>query len=159
MERARRGDAAAFGLLMRKHAPLVRRVLTNRLGKTDALDDLAQETWLHVYTGLPGLRETGRFAAWLQGIVLNVARLWLREQRAHARLSEALTREGAERARVPSSTAAFCSSVEAMVTAREEQNALFAAMETLPRRRVRRHDSATGTGCRTRRSRSGWAYR
>ena len=57
VERARRGDAVAFGLLVEKYTPSIRRLIIHKLGRPDDLHDLLQETWLHVFVGLDQLRE------------------------------------------------------------------------------------------------------
>lgn len=78
VERARRGDRAAFGLLVEKHSPALLRVIARRAGPQDA-PDLAQETWLRAFVNLDRLQDPARFGAWLGGIGINVARMWLRD--------------------------------------------------------------------------------
>lgn len=63
--RCQLGERAAFGELVdRWHRPLwsfVHRMVPNPARS----DDLAQETWLRVVRGLPGLAAPDRFGAWL----------------------------------------------------------------------------------------------
>lgn len=77
VERARRGDRAAFGLLVEKHSPALLRVIARRAGPQDA-PDLAQEAWIRALLHLDRLREPARFGVWLAGIGANVVRMWLR---------------------------------------------------------------------------------
>jgi len=69
VQRARTGDAAAFGTLVRQHQSKVRGFL-RRLTRGDAAlaDDLAQETFLEAHCKLDQFRGEGSFGAWLCGI-------------------------------------------------------------------------------------------
>ena len=69
VQRARAGDAAAFGMLVRQHQSKVRGFL-RRLTRGDAAlaDDLAQETFLEAHRKLEQFRGEGSFGAWLCGI-------------------------------------------------------------------------------------------
>ena len=69
VQRARTGDAAAFGSLVRQHQSKVRGFL-RRLTRADAAlaDDLAQETFLEAHRKLDQFRGEGSFGAWLCGI-------------------------------------------------------------------------------------------
>ena len=69
VQRARTGDAAAFGTLVRQHQSKVRGFL-RRLTRGDSAlsDDLAQETFLEAHRKLDQFRGEGSFGAWLCGI-------------------------------------------------------------------------------------------
>ena len=69
MERARGGDRAAFGRLVKRHQSAVRLQL-RRLTRGDAAlaDDLAQDTFLQAWTGLSGFRGEARLSTWLYRI-------------------------------------------------------------------------------------------
>jgi RNA polymerase sigma factor (sigma-70 family) len=75
---AQSGDAVAFRLLVERYQPMVlARAL--RLGAdVHGAEDLAQEAFLHAFTGLHRLRDPQRVAAWLAGIVDNLHRAALR---------------------------------------------------------------------------------
>jgi RNA polymerase sigma-70 factor (ECF subfamily) len=68
-QRARSGDASAFGALVRQHQSKVRGFL-RRLTRGDAAlaDDLAQETFLEAHRKIGQYRGDGSFDAWLCGI-------------------------------------------------------------------------------------------
>jgi RNA polymerase sigma-70 factor (ECF subfamily) len=68
-QRARSGDATAFGALVRQHQSKVRGFL-RRLTRGDAAlaDDLAQETFLEAHRKIAQYRGDGTFGAWLCGI-------------------------------------------------------------------------------------------
>src|SRR5262249_52354779 len=67
--RASKGDAAAFGFLVRRHQGQVRGFLLRVTGGRHALaDDLAQETFLEAWAKIAQFRGQGSFAGWLLGI-------------------------------------------------------------------------------------------
>ncbi|MAF12775.1 hypothetical protein CMK11_20180 [Candidatus Poribacteria bacterium] len=77
---ARRGDAAAFASLVRRHMGLVRSIAIGKgVGAAD-VDDIAQETFLAAYARLGQLRTPDRFAAWLARIAHRCAHGHLRRQ-------------------------------------------------------------------------------
>jgi RNA polymerase sigma-70 factor (ECF subfamily) len=67
--RARRGDAEAFGRLVREHQSTLRGFL-RRLTRGDAAlsDDLAQEAFLEAWRKIGQKREEGSFPGWLCSI-------------------------------------------------------------------------------------------
>ncbi len=78
---ARTGDAAAFRLLVERHAAMVR-ARAARLGAHPGdVDDLVQEAFLQAFAALDRLRDPDRFGAWLAGIVVNVHRAAARRAR------------------------------------------------------------------------------
>jgi uncharacterized protein len=74
------GDQSAFGELVDRHGSRLARVARRMLGDEEA-EDLVQETLLHAYLGLKGLRDPERFSSWAYGIVLNLAKMRLRDRR------------------------------------------------------------------------------
>lgn len=78
------GDRAAFGELLRRHAPGVR-VLLRRMGAQPALaDDLTQDACLKAFERIATFRGDGSFAAWLKTIA---ARLYIRRWRSESRIA------------------------------------------------------------------------
>lgn len=73
---AKRGDAAAFTLLVRRHERLVHGYLRARLATAADLDDLCQEVFVRLYTGrtTPAERATAGLRPWILGIARNVLR-------------------------------------------------------------------------------------
>jgi RNA polymerase sigma factor (sigma-70 family) len=77
------GDRTAFGELLRRHAPGVRRLL-RRMGAPAALaDDVAQDACLKAYERIETYRGDGSFAGWLNRIA---ARLYIRQWRNESRI-------------------------------------------------------------------------
>jgi RNA polymerase sigma factor (sigma-70 family) len=75
---ASRGDEAAFAELVRGRQAWVRSLLRRLSGDVALADDLAQDTFLHAWQKLAGLREPAAFAGWLRQIAVNI---WLQHAR------------------------------------------------------------------------------
>ncbi len=79
--RARCGDKQAFGEMIERYQTMAQ-ILTMRLvGNVDIARELAQEAMLQAYLSLDHLRDDARFKSWFYGIILNVCRNYLREQK------------------------------------------------------------------------------
>lgn len=87
---ARSGNKDAFGCLVERYQPMVWRIALRVVANQDVAHDLAQEAILQAYLSLDHLRDAERFRSWLYGIVLNVCRSFLRDQRANFCSLEAL---------------------------------------------------------------------
>jgi RNA polymerase sigma-70 factor (ECF subfamily) len=71
---ARDGDPAAFRLLVERHLPMARARAARLCPRLDDVDDAVQDAFLQAFIALDRLRDPGRFAGWLGGIVANVCR-------------------------------------------------------------------------------------
>ena len=71
----------AFGALAERHQGMARRVAAIVLRQPEAAREMANEAMLQAYLSLDRLRDPDRFQSWLHGIVLNVCRGHLRDQR------------------------------------------------------------------------------
>jgi RNA polymerase sigma-70 factor (ECF subfamily) len=74
IERWRRGEAAAFEVLVRRWQRPMARFLSHLAGTPDVVEDLCQEVFLRVYLARQRYRTSGAFSTWLYHIALNVAR-------------------------------------------------------------------------------------
>jgi RNA polymerase sigma factor (sigma-70 family) len=79
VSQARSGDAVAFGQLVRRHAPIARRMAVLWGAGADA-DDVVQDAFVKAYTALSGFRRGGEFRAWLLAIVRNETRNMFRSR-------------------------------------------------------------------------------
>jgi RNA polymerase sigma factor (sigma-70 family) len=79
---ARSGDKEAFGQLLTRYQLLAKRIAVDMVANEDIAQDLVQEAMLQAYLSLNHLQEDGRFKNWLYGIVLNVCRSYIRDQKA-----------------------------------------------------------------------------
>lgn len=78
--RAAAGDAAAFDLLLTRHAARAYRLAFRLTGSEADAQDAVQDGFLSAYRGLGGFRAEASFSTWLYRIVTNAA-LMLRRRR------------------------------------------------------------------------------
>ncbi len=81
VERARRGDDVAFGLLVQARAQATLRTARAILGNEAEAQEVTQDAFVSAWRNLPTLRDVDRFDAWLNRIVLNRCRDLLRHRR------------------------------------------------------------------------------
>lgn len=74
VHRARRGDAAAFEALVRRHYRAAFAVALGVLGNGMDAEDVTQDAFVRAAERLDGIREPERFVPWLLQIVRNRAR-------------------------------------------------------------------------------------
>jgi RNA polymerase sigma-70 factor (ECF subfamily) len=73
VERAQRGDRAAFAALVRKYQKRVYATAFHIMGNHGDADDVAQDAFIRAYRGLPRFDGRADFFTWLYRIVVNVA--------------------------------------------------------------------------------------
>jgi RNA polymerase sigma factor (sigma-70 family) len=95
---ARRGDASAFGVLVRAHQDAAFRTAYLILRDAPAAEDVTQEAFVRAHRYLARFREKEAFKPWLLRIVTNLA---LNEQRSRARKAGLLERVGRLLSREP----------------------------------------------------------
>ena len=74
VERCRRGDPEALEQLVKQHGPVILRLLTRYVGDLGRAEELFQETWLRVKSGLKRFRGEAELGTWIYRIALNLAR-------------------------------------------------------------------------------------
>lgn len=117
-------DPEQFGMLVRRHAPAIRRYVTRRIG-AEAVDDVVAETFLVAFRQRAGYADDGRDCLpWLYGIA---TRLGHRHWRSETRQLRVLARTGADPVTEP-----FTDRVEAAVEASALKPRLAAALARLP---------------------------
>jgi RNA polymerase sigma-70 factor, ECF subfamily len=100
LARARAGDDAAFGELVRHYEPDVTRLCRRLLGSVEEAEDAAQECFLRAHAALASYDPQRPFRRWLMAIAAHRAIDTLRRRRREARLFES-EREAAEALRDP----------------------------------------------------------
>ncbi len=73
VQRAQKGESAAFKALFERHVVGVRRFLRDLLRQGDLADDATQETFARAHAQLAKLTDYDRFKPWVLGIARNVA--------------------------------------------------------------------------------------
>jgi RNA polymerase sigma-70 factor (ECF subfamily) len=81
VQRAAKGDEAAFAHLVTQHRAFVYAICLSQVGQAAHAEDLTQEVFVRVYHDLSDLREPEKFLRWLRQVARNVCRMWLRRQR------------------------------------------------------------------------------
>jgi len=79
--RARRGEAAAFEALYRRHRNQVYTLCLNLCGNPEDAQDMLQETFVNACRGLPKFGGRSAFSTWLYRIAVNVVRAAARRRR------------------------------------------------------------------------------
>ncbi len=88
------GDRRAFGRLVRRHDPAMRRLAGRLVDSGAAMDDVLQDAYLKAFRGLPAFDGRSSFATWLYSITYRTAVDHLR--RASVRQTSPLTEEMTE---------------------------------------------------------------
>jgi len=81
VERARQGDMHAFEMLVVKYQRRIERLIARMVRDVDAVQDIAQETFIRAYRALPQFRGESAFYTWLYRIAVNTAKKALVELR------------------------------------------------------------------------------
>jgi RNA polymerase sigma-70 factor, ECF subfamily len=87
IERASRGDPAAFAALVGPRFDRLARTAAAILGQDADAADAVQEALIRAWQGLPGLRDPDQFDPWLTRIVVNACRTAL-SRRSRVRIRE-----------------------------------------------------------------------
>lgn len=84
VQRAQRGDAAAFEQLVTAYRDRVYRLALRLCGNGADADEAAQEAFLAAWKGLPNFRGESKFSTWLYQLVNHAAIDLLRREKRHA---------------------------------------------------------------------------
>lgn len=77
VERAQRGEKAAFELLVVKYQRKLVRLLSRFVRDSTEVEDVAQEAFIKAYRALPSFRGDSAFYTWLYRIGINTAKNYL----------------------------------------------------------------------------------
>ena len=88
VQRARRGNKTAFGQLVEQHHPAALQVALRLVNDRDMARQIVQEAFLQAYLSLDRLQKNTAFKSWLYGIVSNLCRQHLRQNRQWRERSE-----------------------------------------------------------------------
>lgn len=81
VQRARLGDVGTFSALVREHTPGLYGFLFNRLGNSQLVADLTQETFLRAWRSIASFRGDCSLRSWLFRIALNLSITEISRQR------------------------------------------------------------------------------
>lgn len=127
VNRILQGDTEALGELYRRHAAVVRRVITRfAQGISEAeVDELCQDVFLEMIGSSFKYQAEGKFRAWICGVAINFARRWRRRQGIIQRIFRPFD------FRVAGEPASHAASPEKTMSLRES---VSTAIESLPRK-------------------------
>jgi len=77
VKRVQRGEQAAFDLLVRKHQHKVAALVGRYVADWNAVEDVAQETFVRVWRAIGNFRGEAQFSTWLHRIAVNTAKNYL----------------------------------------------------------------------------------
>jgi RNA polymerase sigma-70 factor (ECF subfamily) len=120
--KAQSGDEDAFEQLVRAHQRYVFNLAYRVLGDRNEAEDVAQETFVRAWRGLPSFRAECRFTTWLYRIARNVCLNRLPRLEAELRQTEVLSQPVASPDPVP----------DEVVSARERRAFLHSELARLP---------------------------
>ena len=123
VERARRGDEDAYGLLVSRYQGIAFRTAFVVAGGADEAEDAAQEAFVKAWRALPRFRAGAPFRPWLLQIVANEAR---NRRRAAGRRAALALRAGA-----PDLSGEAAPSPEGAALSAEERQELLGAVNAL----------------------------
>ena len=131
MARLARGHDAALDDLMDRHATTVFQFLCRMLGNQDDANDLAQETFVHVFQHRARFKPDAKFTTWLYTIAGNLARNHHRWRSRHPNVSLDAASDNTDQSLGDVLPAADVSPSEAAVK-EERSAAVRAAVQALP---------------------------
>ena len=76
------GDDEAFTALVRKHRKSVHALAWRRIGDFHFAEEIAQDTFLRAYKGLPKLKNPSQFSGWLYVITNRLCNSWLEKNKS-----------------------------------------------------------------------------
>jgi RNA polymerase sigma factor (sigma-70 family) len=124
VELARGGDSAAFGVLVQRYQEAAFHLAYVIVGEASEAEDVAQDAFLKAYVALPRFRTEAPFRPWLLQIVANEAR---NRRRSAGRRAHLTMRVAADEV----SSTRTAPSPESIALAKEQRNALLAAVDAL----------------------------
>lgn len=133
VERARRGETAAFEMLVVKYQRRIERLISRMVRDPDLVQDVAQETFIRAYRAIAQFRGESAFYTWLYRIAINTAKKALVELKRDPLVSESsLGRgdDGDETSRVENELSDG-ETPEALLASKEIAAAVNAAIEAL----------------------------
>jgi RNA polymerase sigma-70 factor, ECF subfamily len=81
VDRAKRGEAAAFEMLVVKYQRRLERLIGRMVRDVDLVPDIAQESFIRAWRALPQFRGDSAFYTWLYRIAVNTAKKALVEKK------------------------------------------------------------------------------
>lgn len=136
IERLKRGEAAAFEMLVEKHSGEIYGLLYRLTENSEDARDLAQETFLRAFQSIDQFRGDADLRTWIYRIAINQARnrwRWWRRRRRDATVSLDSKNGDGEQPLVETLWARDTETPEQATLAREREHALRLALQGIGR--------------------------
>lgn len=127
VEASKRGDRAAFGLLVDQYYRRIYRFVYHHTGNHHDADDLCQQTFLHAVSNISSLRDGSSFKGWIFTISVNLARKHWKKIRRNRVMSLERNPEAGT-----SVVADICNEPVAMLSAREKASIVQEKVGQMP---------------------------
>ena len=133
VERAQRGDARAFEMLVLRYRRRIERLIGRMTRDEGLVQDLAQETFLRAWRALPQFRGESAFYTWIYRIAVNTARKALAGSRREPVLFESALAPASEDDETfrPDLEPSTADTPEAVLASRQIAAAVNAAVDRL----------------------------
>jgi RNA polymerase sigma-70 factor, ECF subfamily len=133
VERAQRGDQAAFEMLVVKYQRRVERLIGRMVRDVDLVQDIAQEAFIRAYRALPQFRGESAFYTWLYRIAVNTAKRMLLELKRDPLVVQSALQTGddGEETFALENELSDSATPEAVLASKEIANTVNAAIEAL----------------------------
>lgn len=86
VQRAQAGDERALSELFRREREMVRRLVFRMLGPDADVEDVVQDTFIHVFRSIGSFKGEAKFSTWVYRLSANVVRMHLRRKRSRPRV-------------------------------------------------------------------------
>jgi RNA polymerase sigma-70 factor, ECF subfamily len=135
VERAKRGEVAAFEMLVIKYRRRVERLIGRIVRDVDMVEDIGQETFIRAYRALPQFRGDSAFYTWLYRIAVNTAKKAAVDLNRNPVLTEsalAAARDDDDETSRPTLELNDVETPEAVLASREIAQTVNTAIDALP---------------------------
>lgn len=128
VKRSQEGDLKSFELLILKYQRRIFNVIFRIVRDRDAVDDLAQETFLNAFNSIKGFKGGSSFYTWAYRIAVNISINYLAKQKRAVFVDEGVLETEAVSERLPGGVV----SPERRAQNRQAAVAISRAVESLP---------------------------
>lgn len=134
VQRAVQGDQHAYELLVIKYQRRIERLIARMVRDVDAVEDIAQETFIRAWRALPKFRGEAQFYTWLYRIAVNTAKKALMERKRDPLVSEHAYKASDDENETSRTENELTTSEtpEALLASKEIAAAVNSAMDALP---------------------------
>lgn len=131
VEKAVSGDLRAYEILILKYQKKIQRLISRMVKDTDAVQDIAQDTFIKAYQALHQFRGDAQFYTWLYRIAINTAKKYLVDCRRNPVISENSLKNSDEDETFGSLASSTDETPESLMATKELASLLNSSIEAL----------------------------